>query len=63
VFGNRKKRDEIIGGWSKLLNEELQNFYSQNTVRMVKSRWIRQAGHVVWRGREKECIQGFGRKI
>jgi hypothetical protein len=26
IFG--PKRDEVRGGWSKLLNEELQNMYS-----------------------------------
>jgi hypothetical protein len=44
IFG--PKRDEIIGGWRKLQNEELHNSYSSpNTIRM-KSSSVRCAGHV-----------------
>jgi hypothetical protein len=46
VFENRVlrrifgwKRDEVIGGWRKLHNEELHNLYSSSgTIRMIKSR-------------------------
>jgi hypothetical protein len=46
VFENRvlrrifePKRDEVIGGWRKLHNEELHNLYcSPNIIRMIKSR-------------------------
>ncbi|PNF42583.1 hypothetical protein B7P43_G04698, partial [Cryptotermes secundus] len=35
------KRDEVIGGWKKLHNEELHNFYSSpGKIRMIKSRRI-----------------------
>jgi hypothetical protein len=34
IFGPR--RDEIIGGWRKLHNEELHNFYSTNIIRVIK---------------------------
>jgi hypothetical protein len=35
----RPKRDEVTGGWRKLLNEELHNLYSSpNIIRMIKSR-------------------------
>ena len=45
VFG--PKRDEITGKWRKLHNEELNDLYSlPNNVRVVKSRWMRWAGHV-----------------
>jgi len=45
VFG--PKRDEVTGEWRKLHNEELSDLYSlPNTVRMVKSRRMRWAGHV-----------------
>jgi hypothetical protein len=41
------KRDEMVGGWRKLHNEELQNLYSlPNIIRMLKSRRMRSAGHV-----------------
>jgi hypothetical protein len=33
------KRDEVMGGWRKLHNEELHNLYSSpNIIRMIKSR-------------------------
>jgi transcription termination factor 2 len=54
VFENRvlrrtfgPKRDEVIGGWRKLHNEELLNSYcSPSIIIMVNSRRIRWAGHV-----------------
>ena len=49
VFG--PKRDEVTGEWRKLHNEELKNLYSlPNIVRVVKSRKMRWAGHVVCMG-------------
>jgi hypothetical protein len=45
IFGS--KRNEVTGGWTKLHNKELENLYSApNTVRMIKSRRIKWAGHV-----------------
>jgi hypothetical protein len=45
IFG--PKRDEVTGGWAKLHNEELHNFYSSpSIIRMVKSRIMRLAGNV-----------------
>jgi hypothetical protein len=65
VFENRMlrtfgpKRDEVTGGWRKLHNEELHNLYSSRSViRMIKSRRMRWAGHVVRMGGEKESIGG-----
>jgi hypothetical protein len=41
------KRDEGTGGWRRLHNEELHNFYaSPNIVKVIKSRNMRWAGHV-----------------
>jgi hypothetical protein len=41
----------VIGGWRKLLNEELHNLYcSLSIIRNIKSRRIRSAGHVARRG-------------
>ena len=49
VFG--PKRDEVTGEWRKLHNEELSDLYSlPNIVRVVKSRRMRWAGHVVRMG-------------
>jgi hypothetical protein len=37
IFG--PKRDEVIGGWKKLHNEELHNLYSSpGVIRMIKSK-------------------------
>jgi hypothetical protein len=46
------KRDEAIGGWRKLHNEELHNFYSfSSIIRIIKSRRMRWTGHVARMGR------------
>jgi hypothetical protein len=40
IFG--PKREEVVGGWSRLHNEELHNLYaSPNIIRVIKSRRIR----------------------
>jgi hypothetical protein len=40
IFG--PKRDEVIGEWRKLHNEELNDLYSSpNIVRVIKSRGMR----------------------
>jgi hypothetical protein len=40
IFGS--KRDEVTGGWTKLHNEELRNFYSSpSIIRMTESRRMR----------------------
>jgi len=55
IFGPR--RDEIMGEWRRLHNEELNNFYSSpNIVRMIKSRRMRWAGFVACMGEERGCI-------
>ena len=54
VFG--PKRDEVIGEWRKLHNEELSELYSlPNIVLKVKSRRMRWAGHVARMGRGEGC--------
>jgi hypothetical protein len=56
IFG--PKRDEVTGEWRKL-HEGLNNLYSlPNIVRVVKSRRMRWAGHVVRMGRGEVCT-GF----
>jgi hypothetical protein len=56
VFENRvlrrifvPKRDEVVGDWRKLHNEELHNLYSSPNIitsRIIKTRRMRWAGHV-----------------
>ena len=47
-------RDEVTGEWRKLHNEELNDLYSLlNTVRVVKSRRMRWAGHVARMGDDR----------
>jgi hypothetical protein len=46
------KRDEVTRGWRNLHNEELHNLSSWPTInRMIKSRRLRWAVHVVRMGR------------
>jgi hypothetical protein len=48
------KRDEVIGGWRELRNEELQNLCSlPRIIRMIKSRSMRWAGNVAHMRRRK----------
>jgi hypothetical protein len=52
VFG--PKREEVTGEWRKLHKEELNDLYSlPNIVRVVKSRRMRWAGHVVRMGEDR----------
>ena len=58
IFGN--KRDEEMGVWRKLHNEELNDLYSSpNIVRVIKLRILRWARHVAGMGRGEMHI-GFG---
>ena len=51
MFGPR--RDEVTGEWRRMHNEELNGLYSSpNIVRVIKSRRMRWAGHVVHMGEE-----------
>jgi hypothetical protein len=43
----RPERDEVIGGWRKLHNEEFHNLYSSTSIiRMIKSRRMSWAEHI-----------------
>jgi hypothetical protein len=45
IFG--PKRDEVTGGWRKLHNQELHNFYySPSIIKMMKPKRMVWAGHV-----------------
>jgi len=49
IFG--PKRDEVIGEWRKLHNEELNDLYSSpNIVRVIKSRTMTWEGRVARMG-------------
>jgi hypothetical protein len=51
IFG--PKRDDVTGECRKLHNEELQNLYSSpSTIRQIKSRRMKWAGHVACMGEE-----------
>ena len=55
MFGQR--REEVTGERRRLHNEELNDLYcSPNTVRVIKSRIMRWAGHVARMGEERGCI-------
>jgi len=52
IFG--PKRDQATGERRKLNNEELNDLYpSPNTVRVIKSRRMRLAGHVARMGEKR----------
>jgi hypothetical protein len=61
VFENRvlrrifdPKRDQVTGGWRKLLNDEIRDLYFP-PIRIIKSRRMRWVGHVARVG-EKRSI-------
>ena len=72
IFGS--KRNGVTGEWRKLHNEKLNDLYcSPNTVRVIKWRRMRWAGHIahtgerrgvcnVWRGdlRERDHLEDPG---
>jgi hypothetical protein len=52
IFG--MKRDEVMGGWRKLQNEELCDLYSSpSKIRIISSRRMRWVRHVVQMGEER----------
>jgi hypothetical protein len=69
IFGPKREED---GSWRKLHNDELHSLYSSpNTVRVIKSRRMRWAGHVARTGEGRgvyrvlvgkpECKRPLGR--
>jgi hypothetical protein len=65
VFENRvlrrrfgPKRDEVTGGWSKLHNEALHNYYtSSSIIRFIMSRRKRWAGYVERLGEKRNVYR------
>ena len=56
IFG--PKRDEILGEWRKLHNEELSDLYcSPKFLRMIKSRRMRWAGYVARMGERRRVYR------
>jgi hypothetical protein len=55
------KKNEAVGGWSKLHNEGLHNLYSLACIIiMIKLRKMRCTRHIdAW---DEECLKEFGRK-
>jgi len=51
IFG--PKRNEVTGEWRRLHNEKLHLYSSPNIFRVIKSRRIRWAGHVVRMGERR----------
>jgi hypothetical protein len=50
----------VTGGWRKFHNQELSNLYSSpNVIRMIKSRMMGFAGHVVWLGEVRNAYRIF----
>jgi hypothetical protein len=61
IFG--PKRDEVIGGWRTLHNEELHDLYSSpSIIKIMKSRKIRWAGHVARMGVKRNVYRLLVRK-
>jgi hypothetical protein len=56
IFG--LKRDEVMGGWRILHNEELHYLYSlRSIIRMIKLRRMRWAGHVARMGEKRNVYR------
>jgi hypothetical protein len=56
IFG--PKRDKVTGEWRKLHIEELRDLYSSpSTIRILKSRMMRWAGHVARIGENRNSYR------
>jgi hypothetical protein len=56
IFG--PKRDEVMGDWRKLHNEELRDLYSSPMkIRIIKTRRMRWAGHVARMGEKRNAYR------
>jgi hypothetical protein len=56
IFG--PKRDEVTGGWRKLHNEELRDFYSSpSVIRIIKARRMTCGGHVARKEQKRNAYR------
>jgi hypothetical protein len=56
IFG--PMRDEVIGGWGKLHNEEIHNLYcSPSIIRIIKLKSMRWARHVARMGEKRNACR------
>jgi hypothetical protein len=56
IFG--LKRNEVTGGWRKLHNKKLHNFYSwPSIIKMIKYRRMRWAGNVAQMGKKRNTYR------
>jgi len=61
IFG--PKREEMLGGWRRLDNEELHNLYvSPNIINMIESRRFILVGHVARIGEMKNSWKSEGNR-
>jgi hypothetical protein len=56
IFG--PSRNEVLGGWRKLHNKEHLDLYSSpSTIRIIKSRRMKLAGHVARMGEKRSAYR------
>jgi hypothetical protein len=66
IFDNRvlrktfgSKKEEVIGDWRRLHNEELHDLYTSQNIRVTNSRKMRWAEHVERRERKRHAYNIF----
>jgi hypothetical protein len=54
----RRISDEVTGGWRRMHNDELHNFYSlSNIIRMIKTRRMEWAGYLARMGIKRNALR------
>ena len=62
IFG--PKRDQVIGEWRKLHNEELNDLHSSPSIfRMIKSRRMRWRRHIAYMEERRGVYRALVRKL